>query len=60
MPAACFLDQYRYLPEQITADPHAKIDAVSLVTGKSYSLLPDPREELPAPGAAAVDAAAER
>jgi amino acid adenylation domain-containing protein/HAD superfamily phosphatase (TIGR01681 family) len=45
----CFLQQLRYLLEQIVAAPVTPIHAYTLVTPESQSVLPDPRAVLPEP-----------
>jgi amino acid adenylation domain-containing protein len=45
----CFLQQYRYLLEQIVSDPEKPVRSYSLVTPESGVLLPDPSAVLAEP-----------
>ncbi|MEH1943850.1 MAG: amino acid adenylation domain-containing protein [Nostoc sp.] len=45
----CFLDQFKYLLEQIIAAPDSSIQSYSLVTPKTRTLLPNPSIALPEP-----------
>ncbi|WP_375502637.1 amino acid adenylation domain-containing protein [uncultured Nostoc sp.] len=45
----CFLEQFKYLLEQIITAPNSSIQSYSLVTPKTQTLLPDPRIALPQP-----------
>ncbi len=46
---AVMLEQFRYLLEQIVAQPDKQISEYSLVTPTGFAVLPDPTEVLPAP-----------
>jgi amino acid adenylation domain-containing protein len=53
----CFLQQYRYLLEQIVAAPQKPIRLHSLVTAESRALLPDPSATLTEPAQSPVTGA---